>query len=130
MVDLADRRRISLRRVKTVSTSEPKKKTRPALSPEARENQLISLATDLIEQRLRDGTASSQETTAIIKGSLAKSRLEVEILKKQKELIEAKTEALHSAKRIEELYTNALSAMRKYNGQESDDFEDEDYEGY
>ena len=119
-----------MRRVKTVSTSEPKKKTRPALSPEARENQLISLATDLIEQRLRDGTASSQETTAIIKGSLAKSRLEVEILKKQKELIEAKTEALHSAKRIEELYTNALSAMRKYNGQESDDFEDEDYEGY
>lgn len=113
-----------MKRSKATSASESKKRLRPALTPEARESQLISMATDLIEQRLRDGTASSQETTAIIKGTLAKSRLEIEILQKQKELIEAKTESLQSAKRIEELYVNALNAMRKYSGQDSEDEDD------
>lgn len=107
-----------MKKAKPVPASESRRKMRPALTPEAREGQLISMATDLIEQRLRDGTASSQETTAIIKGTLTKARLEVEILKKQKELIEAKTENLQSAKRIEELYTNALNAMRRYSGQD------------
>lgn len=110
-----------MKKSKAVSTSGSARKMRPALTPEARESQLISLATDLIEQRIRDGTASSQETTAIIKGTLAKSRLEVEILKKQKELIEAKTESLKSGARLEELYTNAMNAMRRYNGRDDDD---------
>lgn len=97
---------------------------RPALTPEARENQLISLAVDLVEQRLRDGTASSQETTSILRLATSKARLEKEILEKQKELIEAKTQALQSTKRIEELYTNALSAMRDYSGQgDPDDYQ-------
>ena len=89
---------------------------RPALSPEARENQLISLAVDLVEKRLREGTASSQETTHFLKLASTKSRIEKEILEKQKELITAKTEALQSQKRIEELYSEALNAMRTYSG--------------
>lgn len=100
------------------------RKRRPPLTPEARENQLISMATDLIEQRLRDGTASSQETTAIIKGTLGKSRIEMEILREQKKLIEAKTESLQSAKRIEALYAEAMNAMRRYNGEDSEDEDD------
>lgn len=107
----------------TTTKNAPKQPMRPALTPEARENQLISLATDLVEQRLRDGTASSQETTHFLKLATTKSRLEKEILERQKELITAKTEALQSAKRIEELYTNALNAMRNYSGQgEPDDY--------
>lgn len=107
----------------TTTNNKPKQPMRPALTPEARENQLISLATDLVEQRLRDGTASSQETTHFLKLATTKSRLEKEILEKQKDLITAKTEALQSAKRIEELYTNALNAMRNYSGQgEPDDY--------
>lgn len=113
-----------MKKVKAASTSNSTRRMRPALTPEARESQLISMATDLIEQRLRDGTASSQETTAIIKGTLAKSRLEVEILKKQKELIEAKTESLKTGARLEELYTNAMNAMRRYNGQDSEDVDE------
>ena len=93
------------------------KALRPAIDPENRENQLISLATDLVEQRLRDGTASSQETTHFLKLGTTKARLEREILEKQKDLITAKTESLQSAKRIEELYTEALNAMRRYGGQ-------------
>lgn len=102
---------------KVKSSGGTTRKIRPALTPEARENQLISLATDLVEQRLIDGTASSQETTHFLKLATSKARLEREILEKQAELITAKTENLKSAKRIEELYTEALNAMRNYAGQ-------------
>lgn len=91
-------------------------KIRPALTPEARENQLIYLATELAEQQLRDGTASSQVITHYLKLGSSKERIEKEILEKQKDLISAKTEALQSAKRIEELYANAISAMKSYSG--------------
>lgn len=88
----------------------------PAQSPEARENQLISLAVDLAEQQLRDGTASSQVITHYLKLGSTKERIEKEILEKQKELISAKTESLQSQKRVEELYANALTAMQTYSG--------------
>lgn len=97
------------------------RKMRPALTPEARENQLISLATDLVERRLIEGTASSQETTHFLKLATTKAILEKEILENQKELIKAKTQSLQSAQRIEELYANALDAMRNYSGQGSSD---------
>ena len=93
------------------------RRTRPALTPEARENQLISLAIDVAERQLREGTASSQIITHYLKLGSTKERLEKEILKGQKKLIDAKTETLQSAKRIEELYSNALNAMKQYSGQ-------------
>lgn len=101
------------------------KRQLPALSPEAREEQLIALATDLVEQRLRDGTATSQETTHFLRRAAIKEkeRIEMEILEKQKELITAKTEALQSTKRMEEVYTDALAAMRRYSGQ-GDSYDD------
>lgn len=95
-------------------------RSRPALSPEARENQLISLAVNLAEQQLRDGTASSQVITHYLKLATARERIEREILERQKSLIEAKTESIQSSKesskKLEELYTNALEAMRSYSG--------------
>ena len=103
-------------KVRSARSSNSSRKVRPALSPEARENQLISLAIDLVEQRLIDGTASSQETTHFLKLSSTKARIEKEILEKQKELISAKTENLKSAQRIEELYAEAITAMRNYSG--------------
>lgn len=97
------------------------RKSRPALSPEARENQMIDLAMDLAEQQLRDGTASSQLITEFVKRGSTKARLEKEILAEQRELYAAKTEALQSQKRIEELYSEALAAMKRYNGQGGSD---------
>lgn len=114
-------------KVRTSSTSEKPGKMRAALTPEARENQLIYLATDLAEQQLRDGTASSQVITHYLKLGTTKERIEREILEKQKELISAKTEALQSAKRIEELYTEAITAMRRYSGNREVDDEPEEY---
>lgn len=108
---------------KAVNSSDSSKKIRPALNPEARESQLISLAVDLAEKQLLEGTASSQVITHYLKLGTQKERIEREILEKQKELIEAKTQNLQSAKRIEELYTNALNAMRSYSGQDEPDDE-------
>lgn len=102
--------------------AEPRK-IRPALTPEARENQMIALAVDLVEQRLLDGTASSQETTHFLKLGSMKNRLEMEKLQEENRLLKAKTEALQSAKRVEELYSEAIKAMRRYSGQGSDDDE-------
>lgn len=97
------------------------KKRPPATTPEARENQLISLAVDLAEKQLLEGKASSQVITHYLKLGSTKERIEKEILEKQKELIQAKTEAIQSAKKVEELYLNALNAMRTYTGKESDE---------
>lgn len=103
-------------RVKKSDTSGPSKKIRPALTPEARENQLISLAVDLAEQQLRDGTASSQVITHYLKLGTTRERLEKELLEREVELKKAKTESIQSAERIEKLYSEAITAMRNYGG--------------
>lgn len=105
-----------MKKSKTITASDTTIRRRPALSPEARENQLISLAVDLAEKQLAEGTASSQVITHYLKLGSTKERIEKEILEKQKELLEAKTQALQSAQRVEELYENALNAMRNYSG--------------
>ena len=101
-------------------------KQRPATSVEARENQLISLAVDLAERQLLEGTASSQVITHYLKLGSTKERIEKEILEKQKDLIDAKTSSLKSGKRVEEMYENALKAMRNYSGygDASNDYDD------
>lgn len=96
---------------------------RPALTPESRENQLIALAVDLAEKQLMEGTASSQVITHYLKLGSTKERLEKEKLEEENKLLRAKTEALKSAKRVEELYSDAISAMRKYSGNgDSDEY--------
>ena len=104
------------RTAKPLGEGSSSRSMRPALTPEARENQMIALAIDLAEQQLRDGTASSQVITHYLKLGSTRERIEKEILEKQKAMIEAKTESLQSTKRIEELYANALQAMRDYGG--------------
>lgn len=114
-------------KVKASSSSELLSPMRPALTPEARENQLIALAVDLVEKRLREGTASSQETVHFLKLATRKSRTENEILEKQKELIVAKTETLQSQKRSEEMFAEAIKAFKSYSGQGKDEDEGEEY---
>lgn len=101
-----------------------KKTSPPATTPEGRENQLIALAMDLAEKKLRDGTASSQEVTHFLKLASSKEKLEREKLELENELIKAKTESLQSQKNIEELYTNAIKAMQTYSGLMVEAFED------
>lgn len=96
--------------------SKPRKRRPSARTPEARENQLISLAVDLAEKQIIEGTASSQVMTHYLKLGSTKEKLEKGLLEQQMMLMQAKTEAIQSAKRIEELYKNALNAMRMYTG--------------
>lgn len=112
-------------KAKTKNSSGTPRRMRPAITPEARENQLISLAVDLAEKQLMEGTASSQVITHYLKLGTTKERLEREKLEEENKLLRAKTEAMQSTKRMEELYENAIIAMRRYSGH--GDEEDECY---
>lgn len=92
----------------------------PATTPEGRENQMVALAIDAVEKRIRNGTASAQELVHLMRLGSINARLERDILKQQKELMSAKTEAIQSQKRVEELYANALAAMKRYSGDQSE----------
>lgn len=105
----------------------PKPTGRPAATPEGRENQLISLASDLAERQLREGTASSQVITHYLKLGTSRERLEQERLARENQLLEAKAEQLAASQRVEELYGKALDAMRSYTGQDVGDEDEEVY---
>lgn len=114
----------------TNSSISNKKAMRPALTPEARENQLISLAIDLVEQRLIDGTASAQETTHFLKLASRKAKLEAERAELENELIKAKTQSIRDQADMKTLYKDAIEAMRRYGGHgvyEEEDEYDDDY---
>lgn len=98
-------------------------KRRPATTPEGRENQLISLAVDLAEKQIKEGTVSSQVLTHYLKLGSSREKLEQERLRRENHLLAAKAEAMASAKRVEELYGKALNAMRTYAGQDPVDLE-------
>lgn len=100
-------------RVRKLNESPPKK-VRPAISPEADENRMINLAIKAAEKQLLDGTASSQVIVHYLKLASSKERLEQEKAQRELELLEAKTEALKSQKRIDELYEDAIKAMKGY----------------
>lgn len=100
----------------------------PAVTPEDRENQLISAAVDLAEKQILAGTASSQVVTHYLKLGSSRERLEQEKLKSENSLLATKREMMESEKRVEELIVNALEAMRAYTGHKSaSDESDDDY---
>lgn len=92
------------------------KRIRPALSPEAEEQQMISLAIDLAKQQLMDGTASSQVITHYLKLGTTKYKAEMEKLRNENELLRAKSESIKSEQRSEELFEKAIDAMTLYRG--------------
>lgn len=96
------------------------RKLKPASTPEARENQLISLAVDLAEQQLMDGTASSQVITHFLKQGSMKEKYEREKLQSENELLKAKVEALQSIQSMEQLYSDAIKYMSLYRGESHD----------
>lgn len=103
---------------KDVSKS-PSKRTRrpPATTPEGRENQLISSAVDLAARQLEEGTASAQVITHFLKLGSSREKLEQERLKEEVSLMEAKRANMAALGRMEELYGEAINAMRAYAGQ-------------
>jgi hypothetical protein len=112
-----------------VSKIEPKRRQRPpATTPEGREQQLVSQAVDLAEQQIQAGTASSQVITHYLKLGSTRERLEQERLARENELLAAKTEQIAAQGRIEELYAQAIRAMRAYAGEEPPEAEEPVYD--
>jgi cell division protein FtsB len=116
-----------MRKSKTSVSDSEYKPLRPALSPESRSNQLVSLAYDLAEKQLRDGTASSQVITEFLKLGSEKANLEREKLKGENELLKAKVEKLQSEQRSEELFKRAIKAFSRYQGHSSEEDDEYDY---
>lgn len=112
-------------RTQSDSSNQPE---RPALTPEARESQMINMAYNLAEQQLRDGTASSQVITHFLKLGTEREKREVEKLKHDNLLTEAKIEALKSAKNMEKMYIDAMEAMKDYGGHRNDRRSEKDQE--
>ena len=93
---------------------------RPILTDEAREMRLIALATDLAEKQLKEGTASSQVITHYLKLGSTREKIEKDILREQKKLIQAKTEQVESSQDIKQLYEDAMQAFKTYTPSDSD----------
>ena len=88
----------------------------PASNPEERENQMISLAVNLAEQQLREGTASSQVLVHYLKLASTRNRLEEEKIRYETAMLQAKKDALNKSGQLQDLMANALEAFRSYSG--------------
>lgn len=115
-----------LKVAKVSKEPKPKRRLSPAATPEARENQLISLAIDVAEEQLANGTASAQVITHYLKLGTTKERLEKEKLERENELLKAKAEMIQSQKDTERLYKEAIQAMQTYAGFGSSRIDDEE----
>lgn len=117
---------VSRRRTALNQEPSPPPRRKPATTPEGRENQLIALAVDAVERRIREGTASAQELVHYVKLGSSREQLEQERLRHENELLQVKRESMASATRIEELYINAIAAMRSYQGHPDEPEYDDD----
>lgn len=101
----------------------------PGFSAEAREDDLINAAYNLAEQRILDGTASDSLIAQFLKMGSRRSKVELETKELEKQLIQAKTEAMNAQRHSEELFSNAIAAMQRYRIVETDEEEDENLYG-
>ena len=113
----------------TARTSSPasgSRTRRTPIDPEMREGQMVSKAFDLVERRLEEGTASSQETVYFLKLGSQKYKKEIEKLEEENKHLRAKVKSLESGEHYNVLVEEAIKAMRTYTGNGSP----EDYEEY
>ena len=102
-------------------TEVEERELRPALSPEARESQLANLALNVAEEQLRNGTASSQVITHFLRIASTEQKRRIEKLEEENKLLRAKTESLQAMQKSEELFEQAINAMKLYGGSRSDE---------
>lgn len=105
-----------MRRDKTKENDTPIPSIPPSATPEGRENRLISIAYDLAEKQILEGTASAMVLHHFLKLGSTRGRIEQQLLVEQTRLASSKAEAIESQKRVEELYAEAINAFRLYNG--------------
>lgn len=109
--------------------SKSTRKAAPAKSIEGREQQMIALAMDLAEKKLRDGTASNMLICHFLRYGSTQNKLEQEDKKADVELKKAKVESIHAQRATEEMFAEAISALKGYQGNMfngEDDYDDDD----
>ncbi len=99
---------------------------RRAQTPEERENRLIALAMDRVEERMENRTATAQEYIQFIRMASSKARAEAAKVELELELVKAKTENLRAQRESDEKFSKAIEAFKRYSGASSEDDEDED----
>jgi microsomal dipeptidase-like Zn-dependent dipeptidase len=88
----------------------------PATTPEGRESQLIAAAVALAEKQLLEGTATSQVITHYLKLGSSREQLEQQRIRYENELLQAKSKAIDAQEEMAQLASNAIKAMRSYQG--------------
>lgn len=111
---------------KTTEENSHRRPRRRAQTPEERENRLISLALDRVEERMENRTATAQEYIQFIRMASTKSRAEADKVALELELVKAKTENLRMQQKNEELFSNAIKAFKKYSGVHDEDEDEEE----
>lgn len=86
----------------------------PARSRERRVQQLVGYAEDLLEQRLLTGTASPTETVAILRLGTENEQVTNDRIRAQTEYLHAQRAKAESETVREELFTQAMEAMKRY----------------
>lgn len=101
------------------------KKQEPARTLEGRENQLINLAVNCAEEKLKNGTASSQIICLLLNLATTKAKLELEKLKGDVKVSEAKVKQIENQETSKDLYSEAIKAFRSYSGNNYEEEDDE-----
>lgn len=102
----------------TTGEGTSRSRRRPATTPEEREHRLINLSYDAAEEQIKEGRATSQLLVHFLRLGTEQASLEKERLRGENALLEARVDSLASAKRIEELYSEAMKAFSSYQGHE------------
>ena len=100
--------------------SRQEKRRPPASTAEGRELEMTSLAMDLAEEQLRNGTATSQVITHFLKLGTIREQHELQKVQLENELLKTKKAAMESAQNVESMYEEAIKAFRGYAGQDED----------
>ena len=79
------------------------------------------LAEGLVEERIRKGTASPTEVVAVLRLGTALEEANIERIKAHTAYLEAQKAKAESETVREELFTKAMKAMARYQGQDDDD---------
>lgn len=108
-------------------STKKKRKRMPARTPEARMNQLIGYAVDLAEERLLNGTASSQIISLLLNLATTKAQLELEKLRSDVEVSNAKVKMIENQETSKDLYAKAIAAFKSYSGvvDEEDEYDED-----
>ncbi len=106
---------------KTYVNQEVNSRIKPPDTVEEAEKLCIGMAYDLVMQRLRDGTATSQETTHFLKLASTREKNENELARARIEKEKAQAEAIKQAEHNSSMYEEALNAFKQYSGQDNED---------